>query len=109
MLKKRIFGIIIALLGIALLLTSFYIKSRIEEGKKQIAEAESKVNQGITLFSLNPITKEASKGFKESAQQKIDAAIEMVTYYETVVLWSQVGGALFVILGAGIVFMGRKK
>lgn len=109
MLSRRILGIIIVILGIALILSSFLIKSRVTEGKNQISEAQSQVNLGNNLFSLNPTSKEVSKGFMGSAQNKIDEATEKSNFYNSLALWFQIGGAVFIVLGSGIIFISRKK
>ena len=109
MLKKRILGFIIIILGIALILSSFYIKSRVGEGRKQIAEAESQIQTGNKLFSLNPITKEIGKGITSSVQNKIDEAIKKANKYYDLAIWFQIRGAVFIVIGAGIIFLGRKK
>jgi hypothetical protein len=109
MLTKKSLGIITALLGISLIFTSFYIKSRVVAGKEQINEAQSQVHQGSQLFSLNPITKEVGKEFTGAAQNKINEATEKANRYDTLAFWFQIGGAAFIVLGAGIVFIGRKK
>ena len=67
---KRILGILILLCGIAMILGSVYIKQRVAEGKMQISSAQNKVNQGNSLFSLNPVSKEIGKGVTGSAQKR---------------------------------------
>jgi hypothetical protein len=109
MLNKRNFGILSIILGILLIVGSFYIKSRVEEGRKQISQAESKISQGKQLFSLNPITKEVGKEMAASAEIKISDATQKANRYETIALLCQIGGVLFVIVGGGLIFLGRKK
>ena len=45
--KKTILGVVIAVVGIAMILTSFYIKSQVSEGRQQIAEAQGKLKRSI--------------------------------------------------------------
>ncbi|MBN2479126.1 MAG: hypothetical protein JXA94_02745 [Parachlamydiales bacterium] len=109
MLKKRILGIVIIIIGAALIISSFIIKSQVSEGRKEIAEAQKQVNRGSSLFSHNPITKEIGKGLTGAAQNKIDAGTQKANFYNTLAVWFQIGGAVFIVLGAGIIFIGRKK
>lgn len=103
-------GIVVALGGIALIILSSYITNRIEGGKTEIGSAQRQVDQGNSLFSFNPATKAVGKGlFTDSSQRKINAANQEVVQYETLVKWFQIGGIVLIILGAGIVFIGRKK
>lgn len=109
MLTKRISGIIIVILGISLILSSFYIKSRVASGREQISEAEESVRKGKQLFSLNPVTKELGKGITDSAERKIKAGSAKADRYETLALWFQIGGGVFIVIGSGLIFMSRKK
>jgi hypothetical protein len=109
MLTKKILEIITIILGVVLILASFYIKSRVEKGTQEISEAQSQVNLGSKLFSLHPITKEVGKGLMESVQNKIDEGTEKSNRYNTIALWFQIGGAFFIVLGAGIIFISKKN
>ncbi len=109
MLTKRNLGIIMVVLGVVLILSSFYIKSRIIEGKKHIAEAEGKIQQGSKIFSLNPITKDVSKKLIEEVQKKIDELTKKVNFYNNLVLGFQIVGGIFIISGLVLIFIGRKK
>ena len=84
MLKKRILGIILAILGVSLLISSFYIKSQISSGREEISDAEKKLNIGKKLFSLNPITKEAGKDLSAPIERKIEAGSEKANRYEMI-------------------------
>lgn len=106
---KRIFGIIIALVGIASLGASYYITTQVEAGKQEIESAQKKVDTGSGLFSLNPITKEIGKGLTDSAQEKINAGKEQVREYEMLAGKLQVGGIALIIVGTGIAIICRKK
>ena len=109
MLTKRILGIIIIIIGICLIGSSFYIKSRVSSGREQIAEAESTVRKGEQLFSLNPVTKEVGKGITDSAKRKIQAGSAEADRYELIAVWFQISGSVLIVLGAGLIFMSRKK
>ena len=106
---KRISGIIIVIIGVALILSSFYIKSRVRSGRQEISEAQSTVNKGKKLFSVTPITKDVGDVLTGSAQKKINEASGMADSYAVLATWFQVGGAVFIVLGSVLIYIGRKK
>lgn len=109
MLKKRILGIIIAVIGVLCLLTSFYIKSQVSDGRVQIADAEAKVRKGKELFSLNPVTKEAGKVIMDPIDKKIQAGTAEADRYAAIAMWLQIGGGIFIVIGGWLIFISRKK
>jgi len=106
---KRISGIIFVILGIILLLSSFYIRSRVESGRKEISQAQSTLDKGKKLFSVTPITKEIDKGFTDSVQKKINEATGKADSYAVLATWFQIGGIVCIIVGGVLIFIGRKK
>jgi hypothetical protein len=106
---KKMIGILGLIGGIVLLIISFYIKHQIEEGKAQISSAQEKVDQGTGLFSVTPQTKAVGNVFTGAAQNKINEGKGQISHYEEVASWLQIGGIVLVILGVGVVFLGRKK
>ena len=109
MLTKRISGIIILIIGITLIGTSFYIKSRVSSGREQISEAEESVRKGKQLFSSNPLTKEIGKGITDSAEKRIQAGSAEADRYAKLALWFQIGGGIFIVVGGVLIFISRKK
>lgn len=109
MYKWKIFGIGIALIGVMSLIGSMYIKQQVEEGKGKVGKAEKKIEQGKTLFSLSPATKEVGKGISGAAEKKIGEANEQIAYYSRLANQLQIGGIIFLILGGGMVFIATKK
>ncbi len=106
---KRIIGILLALAGIALVLTSNYISDQVEAGKEQINSAQEKVDKGSSLFSLSPYTKDVGKEITDSAQKKIDAGKLEVIQYETLAGKLKIGGIALIVVGGLLVIFGRRK
>ena len=106
---KKIGSLLFLLLGLCCVAGSYFILHEVKEGKKKIAHAEKKMDQGDALFSLSPATKELSKGLFETAQRKIEEGKQEVAKYESLAGWLQIAGFLFVALGAGAFFVLRKK
>ena len=109
MIAKRVSGVIILVLGVSLIASSFYIKSRVRSGREQISEAEDTVRQGKRLFSLNPITKEVGKHITGPAERKIKEGSAKADRYDTLALWFQIGGGVFIVIGSSLIFISRKK
>lgn len=106
---RRVFGFLVALCGVALIIFSIYVKNQVASGEEQIASAQKKVNQGSSLFSMSPYTKEVGKEITGSAQKKINAGKEQVGYYTQMASWAQMGGIALLVLGAVIIFFPRSK
>lgn len=107
---KRIIGIIIIIIGVVSLITSRYIKHRVEEGKGEISSAEKKVGQADSLFSLHPFAEEVGKkGFTDSARKKIEQGKRDVKEYSELAYWLQIGGIVLIVAGVGVVFISGKK
>lgn len=106
---KRSLGIFLFILGIALIVFSMYIKGETAEGRRKISSAQRQVDQSQRLFSLNPITKQVGKGVTGTAQRRIDEGKREVAQYEDMAYWFQIGGAVLIIIGIGVVWTSRKK
>ena len=119
MIAKKILGVLIVLIGIAMLGGSYYIQNQVNEGKIQVASAQSKVDTGKALFSNIPVAKDVGvvgeigkgigKGLASSAQSKIDAGSEQIRHYEKMAFGLKMGGIALIIVGIAVVFIGRKK
>ncbi len=106
---KRILGIIIIIIGISFIASSFYIKSRVTSGREQISQAEGTVRKGKQLFSLDPIAKEAGKVITDPIDKKLKEESAKADRYDTLATWFQIGGGIFIVIGAGLIFISRKK
>lgn len=87
-------------LGIVCLFLSRYISGQVEEGRGKIDKAQSVVDQGNSLFSLNPVSKEIGKGITGSMQNKIDAGSKEADFYESMAMLLRVGGIVLIASGA---------
>ncbi|MBS3904478.1 MAG: hypothetical protein KGZ39_04050 [Simkania sp.] len=105
---KKILGVVILIIGIGSICFSLYIKGRINEGKTQVSRAQKELDQGNSLFSLNPVSKEIGKEISGSVQKKINEGSEKIKEYEALAHWLLIGGIALIILGGGSLFIGRK-
>ncbi len=106
---KKIFSIIVFVIGILMLGGSYYIKNQVEQGKIQISSAEKSLSRGKSLFSLNPVTKQIGEGISRSADRKIDSANAEIQYYSNVAQGLLIGGIILMVLGAGMFFLGKRS
>ncbi len=107
--SKRILGILLIVIGGAMVLFSNYIAGQVAQGQAQIDSAQSQVNTTDTLFSGSEYTKPFGKALTGGAQKKIDAGQREVNYYSGLSGKVKVGGIILIVIGAAILFMGRKK
>jgi hypothetical protein len=105
--KKKLIGTIVFLMGVCLIGISMYITSQVEQGKLKANRAQQQVDQGSGLFSGNPVTKEIGKGITGSAQRKIDEGMQQISDYTVIARIAQISGIILVILGLGVVFVGK--
>lgn len=109
MTKRRVWGAIIAAVGIAMLFVSSYIKGEVEKGKEQISSAQGTVDTGKKLFGLSPATKPLGDGLASGAQRKIDAGREDVKRYTAIANGFLAGGIVLIVVGGILVFIPQKK
>lgn len=106
---KRILGVVLILGGVALMLFSNYILNQVAEGKEKISNAETQVQRGNSLFSMNPVAKEVGKGLTNGVQKKIDAGKQQVGYYEELAGKMRMGGIGAIVLGLVLVLLSFQK
>ena len=107
--KKRILGIIIIAIGLFFIGSSIYIKQEVNAGRKQISEAQETVKSGKKLFSINPFTKEIGKSITDVMEGKIKEGSDKADRYEALSFWLMIGGIIFVIGGAVLIYLSKKK
>ena len=96
-------------IGVALIGVSFFIKNQVEEGNVKVSHAQKQVDQGNSLFSMNPASKAVGSEITGGAQKKINMGKEQIAFYEQVVTWTLIGGIAFLVIGTGMMFMRKKK
>ncbi len=106
---KKILGVVLVIIGVAMLLGSNYIKTQVLEGNQRIASAEKSVKQADTLFSLNPVSKEVGKGFTGSANKRIAEGKDEIAYYTSLAQGLQTGGIAVIVVGAVVFIWGFRK
>ncbi len=102
---KRIFGILIFIVGVVLICYAQYIKKQVAEGTLKVSSAKQSVETGKGLFSMTPVTKEVGNLVTGSAEKKIAAGQEQIDYYSSLANKMQIGGIVLVIVGAGMVIL----
>jgi hypothetical protein len=106
---RRVLGFLILIGGVGLIVFSNYIKGRVEEGEAEISSAQKKVEQGNSLFSLNPYSKLVGQQVSGSAQKKINEGKQQVSYYNQLSGQLQIGGIIVIILGIVIILIPRRS
>jgi len=106
---KKILALVMLLGGIVMICISLYIKSEIEQGNLKISSAQSKVNQGNSLFSMSPYTKSMGQSMTGGAQKKINAGKAQIQYYTELAEQLQIGGIVLIVLSGGLFLISGKK
>ena len=102
-------GMGILVVGVALIASSFYIKSQVEAGKTKIVSAEAQVSMEDKLLSLAPKAQELGKEITGSVQKKINEGQSQVDFYATVAKCLEIGGVIAFVVGASLVFFRNKR
>lgn len=105
----KIFAIVSFIGAAALILFSVYIMRQVEIGKGQVSSAQSTVNVGQKLFSVNPVSKEVGNQLTNPIQSKIAEGSEEIARYESLAHYLLVGGVALGVIGLGFIIFGRKK
>lgn len=99
------YGLAALVIGIAMLFISQSIYRQVLEGKEKIFQAQQRVDQGNSLFSLNPYAHELGKEITGSAQNQINEGQKKVQFYEQVASMTYVGGIIVIVIGLGVIVL----
>ena len=92
-----------------MLFGSNYIAEQVEEGKARVQSAESSVSTSSSILSLNPMTDQVGQAVSKSANKKIAKGKEDIAKYEALASKLQIAGVVLIVIGVGIVILGRKR
>lgn len=106
---KRIFAIALIVVGAIMLLFSHYIAEQVAEGRLKISSGQRQVNTIDSAFSHSQYTKPVGGMLTGSAQRRIDAGSAEADRYESIAHKLQFGGVILIIIGAGMLFIGRRR
>lgn len=107
--KRKVWGVILIILGVILLSGSFYIKSQVKAGQKQVSQAESTTGFGDKILSLTPETKNLGDKLSSPIQDKVKEGKEQIAFYTNIANWLNILGIISIILGIGTLLGARRK
>jgi hypothetical protein len=102
---KKITGIIITILGIAMFSFGTYISYKVAAGEKQIESAESKIKSGSGILSLIPGTDEIEQNVADSAQKKIDKGQALINKYSLIARYLNIAGMAAILIGCLLIVL----
>ncbi|HEX2579558.1 MAG TPA: hypothetical protein VHK67_04055 [Rhabdochlamydiaceae bacterium] len=89
--KKKLTGLVLLLAGVVLFIFAKYEINRVGNAKEM-------VSRGTSMFSGNA----AGSAVDSYAQGKLSA-------YDAPLMLCEIGGIVLIVLGAGMIYFGRKK
>jgi len=101
-------AVILGAVAVVTLSASFYIKSQVEAGLKQISQAEEHMNFGEKLFSITPESKEIGGALSGPIASKIAEGKEQVAFYTHLANWLEITGILCIAVAA-VTLIKQKK
>ena len=107
--SRKIFGVVLIVVGAIMLFFADYIADRVAEGRMQIEQGQRTVDTANSVFSSNKYTKPFGSAITGSSQREIDAGRMQVSQYTTLANGCRILGIVFIALGVGIVFFWRKR
>jgi hypothetical protein len=108
---KKLFSLVVMLLGAGALYGSYYIKNQVIQGQHQIKKAQKQVGQLDSLLQMSPYTSPLGKGISGAAQDKIDEGQQEIKKYTLIANSLETGGYVGLGLGAFLFLLSfrRKK
>ncbi len=88
---KKVIGSLVIIIGVVVVLLGFYAKSR-------VAEAKLNVQKNSGPFPGNPVDKQIS-----------EALAKQISAYDAPILWTLIGGAVIIVIGAGTLVWGFRR
>ncbi len=106
--SKRVIGIVVGVVGIAMIFTAHCIRQQTDEGSVKVTRAQQKMDAANEALAKDKNAKQ-SRGATSSIQRNINEAKVQIQEYGSLATWLQVGGIIFVLGGVGTLFLTRKK
>lgn len=107
--QRKMISLAVVLVGIAMILGSYYIKDQVAKGNLQVEEGQRTVDSVNSLFSGSKYTKPIGKTLTGSGQKKIDAGRVEVDKYTRIANQLQIGGIIVIAMGAAFFFFWKKR
>ena len=106
---KKISSVLAILVGIAMIFFSLYIMGEVAQGRDRLSKAQGSLNKSQGLFGLTPVTEEVGHGVTRGTQKKLDAYGAEADEYARLAIWLRVGGIILIAVGAGSLFMLKRR
>lgn len=106
---RRIWGIICIIVGAVMLFFSHYINEQVAEGKIQIHQGKQAIKSTESIFGMSKYTKPIGQTITSSGKRKIEAGEQDITKYTEMSRNLKIGGIVLIIVGLGLIFIGKRK
>lgn len=101
--KKRIWGIVLIIIGIILFVFGSYVSGEVAQGEQKIKSAQKGVDQSKSLTSSNRYTKSVGNMATRPVQKKIDEGKHEAASYQTLANILHGSGVVVFIIGVGCI------
>lgn len=107
---KKIISVVLVVAGALMIAGAYSIKNQVAQGKIQLSDAESTVNTGKALFSVNPVSKEVGNQLTKSVDRKIAEGHDQIAFYSKLAENLIISGIVLIVIGVGLfIFYGRRS
>ncbi len=102
--SKKILGIIVIIVGVALVLASVIMRNRNPSASVEVFSTDRNMDHGNRGFS-----RDSREGRGNVSTHREVYQVTQEGGQDQSVLWLEIGGIILLLLGAGIVFIGKKR
>jgi len=106
---RRIWGIICIIVGAVMLFFSHYIAEQVAAGEVQIQQGQRTIKSTESIFGMSKYTKPIGETLTSSGKRRIAAGEQEIAKYTEMSRNLKIGGIVLIIVGLGLIFIGRRK
>ena len=106
---RRTWGIVCIIVGAVMLFFSHYIGQQVAEGKIQIHQGKQAVKSTESVFGMSKYTKPIGETLTSSGRKKIQAGEQDIAKYSEISRNLKIAGIVLIIVGLGLIFIGKRK
>lgn len=103
---KKISGLILILIGAALIVFSCLISAKVKQGEQKIQRSQRTVNTIRKYSSVSPNAKKIGQMATQPVQQKINQGKQEAAKFQGISIWAFIGGIIIAAVGVVLFVLG---